>query len=59
MVTKPTGTDYRKLESDMIFGPDEGVEHIKKSTPEATEIKLLNEIKTTWRQYGLSDITTR
>jgi hypothetical protein len=43
MVVKPAGTDYIQLESQTVFSSQKGVELIRRSTPEATEIIALNE----------------
>lgn len=55
MVVNPDDVvEYIKLESELIFRPEEGIEVIRKSTPEATEIKLLN--NKTIKLLGLKDI---
>lgn len=41
-VLKASGLAYIKMESDLIFSPEEGENEIRKNHPEATEIKLLN-----------------
>lgn len=42
LVETPTGTDYRKLESEWSFSINEGIEILNKSVPNAIKIKHLN-----------------